>query len=303
MKVRAAILLTLLAYVPAKAKAQDDLSSPRQVFRGEIAAGSWLRIKSMQGDIQVRETSGNVAIVTAVRGKGSRPVDRVTFEVKRDGSNITICAIYPETTRCDADSYDSRSRNNRDRQGADRQGTIDFTVALPRGVRVWAGTGNGDVHVQNAGAEVNASSGNGEVSVLGANGRVSASTGNGDVEVRDARGDVEVSSGNGDIKVGTTQGPVSASTGNGRIDVQMNTLSGPGDMEFSTGNGSINLTLPSNLSADIVAHVALRNFETDFPITLPGRFSGNRVEGKIGGGGRRIKMSTGNGRVSLRKIG
>ena len=297
MKLRALLFVPLIVYVPTTAKGQDDLSSPRQVFNGEIAAGSWLRIRSNHGDIQVREGSGRNAVVTAVRGSRSgRPVDEVRLEVKRDGSNVTVCAIYPSTTRCDANGYSSSWS-----RGDSRQGSIDFSVTLPRGVRLVAATGNGDVEVRNAGAEVKASSGNGEVSVLGANGRVAASTGNGDVEVDQARGEVDVSSGNGDIAVGTTMGPVSATTGNGRIKVRMTSLTAPGDMEFSTGNGSVDITLPGNLSADIVANVSLRNFETDFPIQLPGRFSGNRVEGKIGGGGRRIRISTGNGRVSLRK--
>lgn len=74
-------------------------------------------------------------------------------------------------------------------------------------------------------------------------------------------------------------------------------------MEFSTGNGSIELSLPADASADIVANVSQRRFETEFPMQLPGRFGGGRIEGKIGGGGRRIRMSTGNGSVTIRKNG
>jgi hypothetical protein len=47
----------------------------------------------------------------------------------------------------------------------------------------------------------------------------------------------------------------------------------------------------------------MSRFESDFPIQLSTRFSGQRIEGKIGQGGRRIRMSTGNGRVSLKKNG
>ena len=298
MKPRIALAIAAVAMIPAGLPAQGELSSPREVFRGEVPSGSWLRIRSMKGDIQVRETSGRTAVVRAVRGRGtSRSVSEVRFEVKRDGSNVTVCSIYPETRECDAEGYESESRRG-DRQ----QGSIDFTVELPRGVKLVAATGNGDVSVRDAGGEVDASSGNGEIAVVGADGRVNASTGNGDVEVSGARGDVEASSGNGDITVGTSMGPVTASTGNGRINVRMATLSAPGDMSFSTGNGSIDIALPANLSADVIAHVSLRNFETDFPMQLPGRFSGRQIEGRIGQGGRRIRLSTGNGNITLRKI-
>ena len=290
------LLTALIVLTPALALAQGDLSTPREVFSGSIPAGSSLRIRGMKGNITVNETSGSTAKVTAVRGKGTRSVEGVTFEVKRDGSSVTVCSIYPQTRQCDEEGYESRSS-----RGRDELGSVNFMVELPRGVKLVAGTGNGEVRVRNAGADVDASSGNGEISVLGANGRVNASTGNGDVEVSEARGRVEASSGNGEIRIGTTTGPVSASTGNGRIEVKMNSLEAPGDMEFSTGNGSIELSMPANLSADIVAHVPMSRFESDFAMQLAGRFSGQKIEGKIGQGGRRIKMSTGNGHVSLRK--
>ena len=297
MKPRIALAIAAAALIPATLPAQDDLSSPREVFRGEIPSGSWLRIRSMKGDIQVRETSGRTAVVRAVRGRGTRSVSEVRFEVKRDGSNVTVCSIYPQTRECDAEGYDSNWR-----RGEREQGSIDFTVELPSGVKLVAATGNGDVSVRDAGGEVRASSGNGEIGVIGANGRVNASTGNGDVEVSGARGDVKASSGNGDITVGTTMGPVTASTGNGRINVRMTALTAPGDMRFSTGNGSIDIALPANLSADVIADVSLRDFQTDFPMQLPGRFSGRRIEGKIGQGGRQIRLSTVNGSITLRKI-
>jgi DUF4097 and DUF4098 domain-containing protein YvlB len=216
--------------------------------------------------------------------------------VKRDGQNITICAITERTRRCDDEGYDSRG-------GDDRSvGRSDFTVALPRGVKLLASTGNGEVDVQNAGADVRASSGNGEVNVSNVRGRVSASSGNGDVSVDRADGEVDANSGNGDIRVTTARGPVSAHTGNGGIDVAMSTLVRDGDMEFSTGNGSITVKFPSNLSASIEANGSFRDFETDFPIAMGRGWSGNHVRGTIGSGARRIRLSTGNGRIALKKI-
>jgi DUF4097 and DUF4098 domain-containing protein YvlB len=266
------------------------------VFSGRMQSGAWLRIRNYKGDIRVIETSGSTVTVNARRRFERREYDETKFEVKRDGDNVTVCAITERTRRCDEEGYDSRG-------GDDRSvGRSDFTVSLPRGVKLLASTGNGEVDVQNAGAEVRASSGNGEVNVNGARGRVSASSGNGDVSVDRADGDVEVSSGNGDIRVTTSKGPVSASTGNGGIDVSMSSLSGSGDMEFSTGNGTITVAFPSNLSATIEASGSYKGFETDFPINMGRGFSGNRVRGTIGSGARRIRLSTGNGQIRLRKI-
>ncbi len=140
------------------------------------------------------------------------------------------------------------------------------------------------------------------MNVSGARGRVYANSGNGSVSVDKADGEVEANSGNGTIRVTTAKGPVSAHTGNGGIDVSMSSLSGDGDMEFSTGNGSITVGFPSNLSATIEANGSFRNFDTDFPINMGRGWSGNHVRGTIGSGARRIRLSTGNGHIALRKI-
>ena len=296
MLVRTSLIVAAFSVIPAASFAQDE---SREVFRGEVAEGSWLRVRTLKGDIEVREASGRTAVVRA-RQRSRRDTDGVaTFEVRRDGSNITICAIYEHTTRCDAESYDTRQSRRRYNDGD--YTSADFTVELPRGVKLMAATGNGDVEARGATNEVTAASGNGEISVNGSGGRVNASSGNGDVDVTDARGPVRASSGNGDITVRTSDGPVTASSGNGRINVRMDRLVNDDNMSFSTGNGSIEISLPANASAEIDANVGMRNFETDFPMQLEGRMSGGRIEGTIGGGGRRIRMSTGNGRIAIRK--
>lgn len=294
------IVLAALTTASHPAPSNLGFQAPRQVFNGTVAQGAWLRIRNHKGDIEVRETSGRNVIVTADR-TGWSDYDNVTFEVKRDGPNVTICTIWPGTSRCDASgySYDSDSRYGRER----RTGDVDFVVQLPRGVKLVAATGNGEVDIRNAGAEVVAASGNGEVSVRGADGPVKASSGNGEVTIEGARGEVEASSGNGEINVSTSAGPVSARTGNGSIEVDMASLRGNDDMDFATGNGSIDVSFPSNLSANIEANVPTRNFETEFAIEMAARWSTRHIEGKIGNGGRRIRLSTGNGHVRIRKTG
>lgn len=292
MRVSFAMTLLLAASV---AGAQE--SGTRQVFNGQMASGAWLRIRSHKGDIRVVETSGSTATVTARTRYRFSDSDEVTYEVKRDGPNVTVCSITRRTRRCDDEGYDSRGYNDNGRG----EGSADFTVALPRGVKLLASTGNGEVDVRGATAQVKASSGNGEVNVSGG-GAVSASSGNGEVSVDGADGEVEASSGNGTIRVRTSKGPVSAHTGNGSIDVEMRSLARNEDMDFTTGNGSITVAFPSNLSARIDANGSFRNFETDFPLDMGRGFSGNHIRGTIGSGASNIRFSTGNGQIRLRKI-
>jgi DUF4097 and DUF4098 domain-containing protein YvlB len=82
----------------------------------------------------------------------------------------------------------------------------------------------------------------------------------------------------------------------------MSALESTDDMEFNTGNGSIDVRLPANVAARIDANVSRNGFETDFPLQLPGGWSSDHIRGTINGGGPRIRLSTGNGRIAIRKI-
>lgn len=274
-------------------------------WRERLPEGAWLRVRTLRGRIEVREGDGRVAEVRAVkrarRGVSADALSRVTFEVRRDGDNVTVCAIWPSTVSCGAEGYDSRNEHDDEDDDDPRRVSADFVVQLPRGVRLVAGSGNGEVRVAGTTSDVRASSGNGRVEVLAAGGSVSASSGNGDVTVDGADAPVTARSGNGDVRVSTARGPVSASTGNGRVDVRMREAPRE-DMEFRTGNGTVSVALPRDFEGELEAHTGHGDIRSDFPITVSGPVRTGHVRGVIGRGGPKISMSTGNGSLELKKV-
>jgi hypothetical protein len=286
------VLLIALA-VPAVAVAQErdrDFN-----FSDRVAAGAWLRVHSTHGDIRVTRASGDRVEVVG-RKSGDDAADlRIT--AVRNGDDVIICAVF-EGAQCDAEGIRSSRRWSHDGEGS-----VDFEVRLPRGVKIRAATGNGEVAVSGATAEVQAASGNGAVSVASSGGPVRASSGNGDIDVSEAGGEVTARSGNGDIRVTTTAGPVTASTGNGSIDARMSSLTGTEDMAFRTGNGDVSVTLPANFEGEIEARLPNGRLESDFPLRVEGRLDPRRLRATIGGGGRRITITSGSGGAEIRKAG
>jgi hypothetical protein len=286
------VLLIALA-VPAVAVAQErdrDFN-----FSDRVAAGAWLRVHSTHGDIRVTRASGDRVEVVG-RKSGDDAADlRIT--AVRNGDDVIICAVF-EGAQCDAEGIRSSRRWSHDGEGS-----VDFEVRLPRGVKIRAATGNGEVAVSGATAEVQATSGNGAVSVASSGGPVRASSGNGDIDVSEAGGEVTARSGNGDIRVTTTAGPVTASTGNGSIDARMSSLTGTEDMAFRTGNGDVSVTLPANFEGEIEARLPNGRLESDFPLRVEGRLDPRRLRATIGGGGRRITITSGSGGAEIRKAG
>lgn len=287
-----ALLATALA-MPVFALAQErgrDFS-----FDDRLPPGAWLRVHTLGGDIRVTAASGDrVEVIGRKEGEDAAEL-RIT-SVRR-GEDVTICAMFEES-ECDAEGiHTSRGRRRHDDASA------DFEIRLPRGVKIAAVSGNGDVSVTGATAEVTATSGNGIVRAASTGGPVRASSGNGDIQVTDAGGEVTARSGNGDINIVTSTGPVSAYTGNGRIDARMSSLSGTADMAFRTGNGDVSVVLPSDFEGEIDVQIPNGALETDFPLRVQGRIDPHRVRATIGRGGRRITITSGSGGAEIRKAG
>lgn len=298
--VAAAVGATMLTAAPALVSAQQVQGVKDRVFSisERVGSGGDVRIFARQGDITISEGTGSTVEFRAEKDERRGRLEEIGFIVRKDGDGVTICAVYADDDDCDADGLDRHSgRWNWGRRSLH----LAITVKVPRGVRLNTASGNGDILLVANVAEARIASGNGKLRISGVSGRVDASSGNGEVSVDNTTGPVQARSGNGDITIGTVNGPVNASSGNGDIRVRMDKLAGSDDMEFSSGNGRVEVVVPSDFSADVEANSGNGRITTDFPITIRGKLSPSRLRGTIGNGGRRLRMSTGNGSMEIRR--
>ncbi len=256
----------------------------------QMAADSRITVRNGNGPIVVREAQGDKLEVraTKVARRGGSITD-VAFDVRESGGDVEICTLYDRQSACG------------DRGGRDTRVRVDFTVLVPRTMRVNFSTGNGDVSIDRAGADVTATTGNGKITIGETTGRVHATSGNGDVDIQRANGPVDVTTGNGRVMVTTAQGPVNASTGNGSVDVRMQALAAASDMSFSSGSGAIRITFPSDFNGRIDASTGNGSLRSDFEISVLGRLDSQHVRGTIGKGGALVRLNTGNGSIEIRK--
>ena len=254
------------ASLAATAGAQGKESTDNRFeWSGSVSRGGWIRVKNLNGRINVRESSGSTARIVGVKYVRRGDDDYVRFYSEQlPNGGILVCALWGENSECSEDNYRSNN-NNRHDDGRRNETEVEFTVELPSGVNIGAGTVNGDV------------------------------------DVTGATGEVKVSSVNGDVTATSTGGPVSGSTVNGGLRVRMGSVPPDADLHFSTVNGSIDITLPANFEADVELRTVNGSFRTDFPMTLDGRVSPRRLRAKIGRGGRELEASTVNGSIDLKK--
>jgi hypothetical protein len=261
-------LLFVLSLVAATAlPAQARQSEDTFTWSGRVAAGRWIRVRNLNGGITVGAASGDKVEVTATkRWRRGDPQD-VRVDVKKFGANdenVLVCAIWFDNTVCTERDYEVHS--NRRNRNNNNDVSVDFRVLVPKGVKVGVNTVNGTVMVEGATAAVDAQTVNGR------------------------------------IEVTTEGGPVNAETVNGTVRARLGRFDGTEDMSFSTVNGSVVAEFAGDVNADVDLSTVNGSLRTDFEITLTGRLDPKHLRAHIGkSGGPRIRLSTVNGSVELRR--
>jgi hypothetical protein len=256
------VMILAAAAAVALAILPGDATAQDFEWQGMIGQGRAIEVKGVVGDIRALPASGNRVEVTATVREGRRGyAEDIDFDVVEHDGGVTICAVYP--TPRNADEPNECRPGDRGRMNTRNNDTrVHFTVHVPEGVDFVGRTVNGEVHVESL------------------------------------SGNVEAYTVNGDIGISTT-GTAQAGTVNGSIDASLGSSDWSGPLEFETVNGGITVELPRGTGAEVTAKTINGNIETDFPITVEGRFSSRRMTGTIGGGGSRLWLETVNGSIRL----
>ncbi len=133
--------------------------------------------------------------------------------------------------------------------------------------------------------------------------RVGATTVNGGVRVRGASAPVVAATVSGDVDAETADGPVSAVSVNGSVRARMRAFADTGDVSLFTVNGTATAELPARLDADVEATTVNGSINTDYPLTVTGKYMSHQLRGTVGNGGRRVHITTVNGSINVKKAG
>ncbi|HEX3748220.1 MAG TPA: DUF4097 family beta strand repeat-containing protein [Bryobacteraceae bacterium] len=139
----------------------------------------------------------------------------------------------------------------------------------------------------------------------------------GGIAVDGVHGEVEVHTLNGEVNLTNVSGTVTADSQNGPIKVSMDSVNASKPLTFSTLNGVVDITLPSDLKADLTVKSNHGAVYSDFDVTLGGSRAvtsrngtsdgqyrirlDNTIHGTINGGGVDLTIHTLNGAVYIRK--
>ena len=259
---RAAFAALALLLAPTALAAQDRQSERAFTLSERVPAGQWLRVRNVSGEVHVRPSSSDRVEITATKSWRRGDPKSVRIETKKSADgSILVCAFWTENATCSESGY----RSNSEGRSRHNDVAVDFEVRLPKGVNVGAWSVNGEVSVDGATAEVNAGSVNGNVDAT------------------------------------SSGGPVQSRSVNGNVHARMGRLVGDEDLDFSTVNGNVIAEFATDIDANIELSTVNGRFQTDWPVTITGRVDPRHLRATLGKGGRRVRLSTVNGNVELRK--
>lgn len=154
-----------------------------------------------------------------------------------------------------------------------------------------------------ASAEIEARSGDGSIDIERVKGRVRLSSGDGSIRARELDGDVDVHTGDGSITLDGAFAGLKASTGDGSVRITaLRGTGNAGDWTVTTGDGSITLEIPNAFDAELDAHTGDgRVHLEDVEVARVSEMRRNELKGRIGAGGRVLKLRTGDGSITIRR--
>lgn len=234
-------------------------------WQGGLEDGAWVRIRNMNGRIEVRRSPDARVTVGAEVRTGGRPV---TFVRDSSATQATFCVVFRETRDTSCDKLGPGGRTGpldwlmRRLAGRDAgQASVKYVLFVPEHVRLDLRTTNGAIDVQSVVREVRAHTINGKVTAI------------------------------------AVTESMSVETVNGSIDAELD-LSGDGGISLKTVNGSVTAQLPESIDAVVELSTVNGSASSDFALEGATR---KRRHGVLGAGGRQVELKTVNGSVSLRR--
>ncbi|HET7218681.1 MAG TPA: DUF4097 family beta strand repeat-containing protein [Vicinamibacterales bacterium] len=265
----------------------------REEKRFKVTGTPELRLTTFDGGIEIQAWDrSDVAVDVEKRGATKEAVDALEVKTSQEGNRIEL-----EVKRPRAETFSGF--------GFHQSASAKLIVSVPREVDIIARSGDGSIKIERVSGRLELRTGDGTIRAVDVGGELILDTGDGSVTVEGGRGRLEVDTGDGGVNVAGLLTAVKLHTGDGSIIYRAEPGSEMSEnWEITTGDGGVTLYLPQSFGAEIDAHTGDGAIRNDLDI-LGGpeheRGENRRtLRGRLGSGGRQIRVRTGDGTIRLR---
>jgi DUF4097 and DUF4098 domain-containing protein YvlB len=278
--------------IPRAGNAQSDpLDVVERTF--PVDGRPLVELKNVDGRSRISggtETNVRVRAVKEVRRASNaedtrRAAERVEILMEQSGNRITVEARYP---------------NRHFSFGPEPSVLVHFEVYMPRVGDVIAKNVDGPLDIDNVEGNLDLATVDGNLKATRCAGRIQAQSVDGDLLLDEVKGDVSAQSVDGHLKIDGTLEALAARSTDGSIEVRAQ----PGsqvsrEWSIRAVDGSITLGVPEGLAADLEINTSDGKIKVDHPLTVEGRISERRLEGKLYGGGHPLRLRSSDGDVTV----
>jgi DUF4097 and DUF4098 domain-containing protein YvlB len=230
-------------------------------------------LATFDGSIEVRPwDKADVQVVIEKRGRDHDDVATIEVKAEQRGNRIEITVTEPKHDRHGFNFHFNRSAR--------------LIVSVPEASDVAAKSGDGSIDIERVA------------------GHVQLRSGDGSIRGRMLGGDIEANTGDGSIKLDGKLTSVRVHTGDGSVMIHADAGSSPGaDWDITTGDGSVTLEVPDGFDAELDAHTGDGGIHMrDVTISnVTGTIGRNTVRGRLGDGGKAVRVRTGDGSITLKR--
>lgn len=264
----------------------------REDRRFTVTGTPELVLTTFDGSIEIRSgDTKSVLVEIEKRGPTKEEIEKLIVESKQEGNRIEVSVKRPsgEIVVLGIGRMSS---------------TAKLIVTMPREGQVFAKSGDGSIRVEHVHGRLELRTGDGSIRAMDVGGRMQLVTGDGSVTVDNAEGELDVDTGDGSVSLSGKLDLVKVHTGDGSITFRVEPgTSMKGDWSMTTGDGGVSLFLPSDFAAELDAHTGDGAIRNELEVT-GGRGDGERrsrtLKGRLGAGGRTLRIRTGDGTVRLK---
>jgi DUF4097 and DUF4098 domain-containing protein YvlB len=267
----------------------------REDKRFTVSGTPAVRVTTFDGSIQIQSWDNpDVLVEIEKRGPTREAIDALEVKTLQDGNTVEVEVKQPR-------------RESFTGIGIHRSASARLIVSVPRRANVRARSGDGSIQIDRVNGLIDLNTGDGSIRAGRVAGELKLHTGDGSVTVEDADGRLDIDTGDGSVTVGGKLTAVRLHTGDGSIvyRAQAGTAMTE-DWEITTGDGGVSLYLPADFSAELDAHTGDGTIRNDLSLLEgggTGEVSRRTVRGRIGAGGRQLRIRTGDGSIRLRGLG
>lgn len=264
----------------------------REEKRFTVSGTPELHLTTYDGPIEIRSGDDARTVVVEIekRGPTREALDDVRVETKQDGNRVDVEVRKPahEVVFLGIGHISP---------------SASLIVTMPREGNIVAKSGDGSIRIDHIRGRLELRTGDGSVRGNEIAGQVTVATGDGSVTLDSTDGDLDVDTGDGSVRAEGKLTTVKLHTGDGSITLRAEDGSAmKEDWSLTTGDGGVTVTLPSGFGAELDARTEGGTVRSEFRTESDrdGESTKRSLRGRIGSGGKTLKIRTGDGSIRLK---